>query len=592
LAASNPKSSCDPTTGYARRVVDGEIVAGRLVRLACERHLRDLRAGAARGLRFDINLAQHAIDFFPTFLRLVEGDNADKEFKLEPFQQFIVGSIFGWLAEDGYRRFRTAYVEIGKGNGKTPMAAGIGLYGLCCDEEAGAEIYSAAVTRDQAKILFSDAEKMAKASPHLKRIISFNVANLAVIATNSFFRPISSEARALDGKRVHVALIDEIHEHPNALVVDKMRAGTKARRQALIFEITNSGYDRHSVCWAHHELSTKVLAGIIENDSWFAYIAQLDPCPKCVKEGKDFPTENCSDCDSWTDEATWIKANPGLGTILPRKYLCEQVHEALGMPSKQNIVRRLNFCQWTEQSVRWMPMTVWDECADAQPQTRPEWDALEKSFEKRVCFGGLDLSNKLDLTAFLLGFPTYTKGEISAIDFLCRFWVPEEGARKRGERDRVPYPLWIKQGLIYPTEGQVVDYAFIRRQIQWDAKRFRIKEIAFDPWNATQLATELDGDGLKMIELRQGFQSLTEPTKKLMELALEGKVRHHGHPVLRWNASNVAVKVDSAGNLKPDKEKSTERIDGIVAMILALARIIVQPEPRKSVYETRGLIVL
>ncbi len=257
------------------------------MRQACQRHLNDLTEGPERGLRFDKELAQHAIDFFPAFLRLVEGDNADKEFELQPFQQFIVGSIFGWLAEDGYRRFRTAYVEIGKGNGKTPMAAGIGLYGLCFDDEAGAEIYSAAVTRDQAKILFSDAEKMAKASSALRRLISFNVANLAVLGTNSFFRPISSEARALDGKRVHMALIDEIHEHPNPLVVDKMRAGTKARRQALIFEITNSGYDRHSVCWTHHELSTKVLSGIIENDSMVRLYRPAPRARMCeVRQGR------------------------------------------------------------------------------------------------------------------------------------------------------------------------------------------------------------------------------------------------------------------------------------------------------------------
>jgi phage terminase large subunit-like protein len=282
-----------------------------------------------------------SLSFFD-FLQLAEGEHAGKPFKLEPFQQFIVGSLFGWRGPDGYRRFRTAYIEIGKGNGKSPLAGGIGLYGMAADDEEGAEIYAAAVTRDQARILFTDAEKMVKASPFLTEIVTQNVNNLAVLSTNSYFRPVSSESRGLDGHRVHMALIDEIREHPNSLVVDKMRAGTKGRRQALILEITNSGYNRETVCWAHHEYSSKILEGLIENDSWFAYVCQLDPCDPCRAEGKDTPTEGCPDCDDWREEKTWIKANPCLDVSITRKYLREQVAEAIGMPTKQNIVRRLS----------------------------------------------------------------------------------------------------------------------------------------------------------------------------------------------------------------------------------------------------------
>src|SRR5688572_11329562 len=378
MANKARSSSRHPVTRYARNVLDGKIVAGRLVRRACERHLRDLEQGSKRGVRFDEKAATRAIEFFG-FLNLAEGEHAGKPFRLEPFEQFIVGNLFGWQGSDGYRRFRTGYVEIGKGNGKSPIAAAIGLFGLFADGEIGAEIYSAAVTRDQAKIVFSDAVKMVDASPALSRRVEKTVNNLAVLATNSFFRPVSSEARGLDGKRVHIALIDELQEHPTSLVVDKMRAGTKGRRQALIFEITNSGYDRNSVCWNHHDYSSKVLEGILDDDAWFAYVCQLDCCEECRQQGKTQPVDGCTSCDQWTDEATWIKANPCLDVSVTRKYLREQVREATGMPSKQNIVRRLNFCTWTEQSVRWIEIDVWDAC---------NLPVLESALHTKISYAG------------------------------------------------------------------------------------------------------------------------------------------------------------------------------------------------------------
>jgi len=555
-----------PVTQYARSVTAGITHAGRLVRLACKRHLRDLDDGKNRGVHFDEKAATRAIEFF-SFLRLAEGEHAGKPFHLEPFEQFIVGSLFGWKGADGYRRFRTGYVEIGKGNGKSPVAAGIGLFGLFVDEEIGAEIYSAAVTRDQAKIVFSDAEKMVEASPSLLRRIEKTVNNLAVLRTNSFFRPVSSEARGLDGKRVHIALIDEIHEHPSSHVVDKMRAGTKGRRQALIFEITNSGYDRNSVCWQHHDYSAKVLDGIIDDDSWFAYICQLDPCEDCQRQGKTQPQDSCPNCDQWTDETVWIKANPCLDVSITRKYLREQVREAMGMPAKQNIVKRLNFCMWTEQSVRWIDIGAWDECG--QPVDRSE-------LRGRPCYGGLDLSSTKDISAFVLVFPPQMDGEPWKV--LCRFWVPAENVRQRAERDRVPYPAWIEQGFIDATPGNVVDYDWIRERIREDANVFDIREIAFDRWNATHLSTQLQDDGLIMVPFGQGFPFMAAPTKELERLIVGRELAHDGNPVLRWMVSNVAVKQDPAGNLKPDKAKSTERIDGVVGMVMGIGRAMVQPE--------------
>src|SRR3990167_3148578 len=283
-----------PVTDYAQAVMGGKVLVNRLVRLACQRHLHDLETGHLRGLRFDPELARHGLDFF-SYLYLAEGAHAGKPFRLEPHQQFIVGSIFGWVQADGFRRFRKAYIEMAKGNGKTPLAAAIGTYGLVADGEQGAEIYTAGVTRDQANYLLGDAEKMVGASPFLRQRVVRNAHNMSVPATNSYMRAVSSEARTLDQKRVHMALIDEIHEHPTSLVLDKLTAGMKGRRQPLIVEITNSGSDRTSVCWQHHQYSIEILEGTRQNDEWFAYVCGLDPCVTCYSEGKRQPTDGCQE---------------------------------------------------------------------------------------------------------------------------------------------------------------------------------------------------------------------------------------------------------------------------------------------------------
>jgi phage terminase large subunit-like protein len=583
----------DPVLAYARVVIAGEIIAGKPVRLACERHIKDLATAKEKGLEWRLDMALRAINFFAECLVLDNG----KPFVLEPFQQFIVGSLFGWFSADGYRRFRTAYIEQGKGNGKTPSAAAVGLYGLIADKEPAAEIYSAAVTRDQAKIAFADAKKMVEASPYLSEVVDVGVGNLALTSTNSFFRPVSSEHKGLDGKRVHMALIDELHEHPTDLVVNKMRAGTKARRQALLYEITNSGFDRQSVCWNHHEYSLKVLQGLLINESWFAYVCSLDPCKKCEEEGKTQPNEECSDCDDWKEERHWLKANPGLGTILPYKYLREQVAEAIGMPSKENIVRRLNFCEWTQQANRWLSITQWDACDLAALDLR--------DFAGRECWAGLDLSSTTDLSALVLVFPpTLEQDWYSVIPF---FWVPKVNAEIRAKRDKVDYPLWIKQKVLFATEGTTIDYDAIRACIagpsvlkatvnpdnvaaiekmltEWGLPAeglgafVEMKEIAVDRWNSSQLQTQLMGDGFTVVQFGQGFASMTSPSKELEKLLASQGLNHGGHPVLRWQASNVASEEDAAGNVKPSKAKSTERIDGIVAMVMGLARAMLREE--------------
>lgn len=549
---------------------------GRWVRLACERHLRDLDEGPKRGLIWRPNLARHVVDFYRLWLRLENGE----PFILQPWQAFIVGSLIGWETVDGYRRFRTAYIEVAKGNGKSPLAAGLGLYGMVADGEPAAQIYAAAVTQDQAAIVWRDADGMVERSPELSARVQRLAHNLAVLSTGSFFRPISSERRGLDGKRVHMALIDEIHEHPSPIVVDKMRAGTKGRRRALIFEITNAGYDRESVCWRHHEYSTKILEGVMDNDAWFAYIAGLDPCEKCRASGKEFPTDGCPDCDDWKDPSVWIKANPNLGVSISERYLQEQVDEAVGMPAKAAIVKRLNFGIWTESVEHAIPMDQWHAC-DGLPD--------EAEYAGRPCYGGLDLASTTDIAALALVWPLDDGSHVVR----WWFWVPEEMVRLRRERDNLPYDQWVAEGWLEATPGNVIDYEAIRARINELAGRYRIVEIGHDPWNATNLVTNLQQDGATMVAIPQTMSGLSGATKALLALVQSGKLRHGGNPVASWMASNMAVRQDGAGNMKPAKDRSKGKIDGMVAAVMALGRTMVHAgSEERSVYEERGLVVL
>jgi phage terminase large subunit-like protein len=553
----------DPVEQYALAVRDGHVPTNTLVRLAATRHLRDLVDGPGRGLQWQWPAAKDAIDFFGAALRLAEGEHAGKPFVLQPWQQFIVGSLFGWKGPDGYRRFRTAYIEAGKGSGKTPLSAGIGLYMLVSDGEAGAEVYSAATNRDQAKICWNDARRMVSASPTLRGVITERVNSLAY--GNSYFRPVSADASSLDGFRPHCVIVDEIHEHPNSLVIDKLRAGFKGRRQPLLLEITNSGFDRHSICYQHHEFSVKVLEGTIENDSWFAFVCGLD-----------------EETDDWRDEKVWQKANPNLGVSVTWRYLRGQVAEAVELPAMQSIVRRLNFCQWTEGSVRAIDMEQWNR-GGPLPSTRHDVvaegiDAMAASLRGRQCRGGMDLAKVGDLSAFTLLFPPAEEGEPWKV--LCRFWCPSDDIEQRSRRDRVPYRVWCDQGFLISTPGNVTDYKFIAAEIIKSAGLFDIEEIGFDRVFAGEIVQWLQDEGLAMTEVGQGFMSMAAPTGELLRLVKSGQLWHGGHPVLRWMASNLSVRQDPAGNLKPDKEKSSDRIDGISALCDALAvTMVAEPGP-------------
>ncbi|GLS79901.1 terminase large subunit [Paracoccus marinus] len=572
-------------TAWAKQVVAGKVVAGHLTRLACQRHLDDLKTGPSRGLVWDAAAALHAIEFF-SHLRHSTGEWAGQPFDLQPWQQFVVGSVFGWKRADGLRRFRTAYVEVARKNGKSALLAGIALYALVADGEAGAHVYAAATTRDQARIVFGEAERMVAASPALSARVTRTVNNLAVLPTASWFRPLSADASKMDGLNVHFAAVDEVHEHPGPEIIQKLNTATGARRQPLIVEITTAGHDRHSVCRQHHEFSVKVLEGTLPEetaDPWFAFIATIDAG------------------DDWTDPKVWGKANPSLGVTVKIDDLKRQIDEAREMPAQQNAIRRLRLNEWTEQVTRWLDMEVWAEgglpATTSGADVAAELHRLEQLLAGHECYGGLDLARVNDLSAFVLLFPPTRDPALGSLAdkwvVLSRFWVPEEDIGRRARRDRVPYDVWRDQGFLVATPGNATDFAFIEAEIVNLSGRFDLRELAYDRTFAGEIVQHLQDEGINLVQFGQGFLSMAAPTAELERLAVSRLLWHGGHPVLRWNASNVAVRHDPAGNIKPDKERSSERIDGIVALCNALGRAMLRDETAgRSVYQARGPMLL
>lgn len=478
------------------------------------------------------------------------GDFEGLPFVLIDFQEFIIGSVFGWLDADGSRRFRVAYVETGKGSGKSPLAAGVGLYGLTADGENRAEIYSAATKKDQAMILFRDAVAMVEHSPELGSRIRKSGAsgkewNLSYMDTMSFFRPIAADDNQ-SGPRPHMGLIDEIHEHRDGRVLEMMRAGTKGRRQALIFMITNSGANLTSVCYEYHDYGAKVAAGMVEDDSFFSYICALD-----------------EDDDPLKSERCWKKANPALGVTIQKKYLREQVREARGMPSKESVVLRLNFCKWVGAYDPWLSFDAWQ-------------GGLEKytidDMRGRTCVAGLDLSSTTDLTAFVLAFePTDEDPFWRLVPY---FFLPQEAIEEKEKRDKVPYTAWNTGGHIEFTPGRAISKLFVLQRIVQIADQVHISEIKYDRWRVEdllQLAIDNDIELPLLSEFGQGYKSMSPAIETFEEKLLNGELKHNGNPVLTWCAANAVTTTDPANNRKVDKSRATGRIDGIVASIMAVS---------------------
>lgn len=484
-----------------------------------------------------------------------------KPFILHDWQKKILVELYGTVNESGLRQYRQAFLFLPRKNGKSELAAALALYHLFADGCPGGEIYSAAADREQASLIFNVARDMVRQVPELrkrskvietqKRIVNYR--------NNSFYRAIPAEAASAHGYNASTVIIDELHTQPNRELYDVLTTSTGTRDEPMIISISTAGFDKqHSICGEVYNYAKKVKEGIVDDPSFYPVIYEAD------------------EIDDWANEKVWYKANPALGQFRKIEELQAMCKKAQAVPSLENTFKRLYLNIWTAQETRWLQMSKWDASAG---EVDPE------SLRGRVCYGGLDLASTTDIAAFSLVFPM----EDGSFKVLPYFWIPEENMRDRVNRDKVPYDVWARDGHIEATSGNVIHYAAIEQKIQELAEQYDIRLIAFDRWGAIQLVQDLEDVGFTVVGFGQGFASMNAPTKEFLNLILSKKLHHGGHPVLRWMADNVVVKEDPAGNVKPDKSKSTEKIDGIVATIMALDGAIRNQEG-PSMYEERGIL--
>lgn len=591
----------DRATLYAQAVKRGEIIAGPHIRNACRRHLDDLKGGKARGIIFDREKAARAIRFFETRLRLSEGQFEDRPLLLQPSQAFIVGSLFGWTKLDGYRRFRRAYIEQGKGNGKSPLAGGIGLYGLTADAEAGAQIYAAAATKDQANILFRDAVNMVDKSPDLNKRIRRSGGpgreyNLAVLRTGSFFRPISREAKKTgSGPRPHFALCDEVHEHPDRGTMEMLERGFKFRTQPLLFMITNSGSDRKSVAWEEHEHAVRVAAGNPDakdddahylgtplDDTTFSFVCSLDP--------GDNPLE---------DPSCWPKANPLLGVTITEEYLAGVVKQAKDMPGKLNGILRLHFCVWTDAETAWITRAL------LEPALR-DFDPAQYAGQQIGM--GVDLSQTQDLSAKACAVQVgiVEDGEHKGKPIVAAWveaWTPGDTVASRQLRDKAPYDVWIREKHLAAPPGKIISFRHIAAAIARDAATYNVLALGYDRYAyKAKLEPELTdiGCAIEQVEHPQGGKKKGKPTQAMKEAAeaadkepeglwmpasvklveemlLEERLILLRNPVLVSAMMSAVVEHDPWGNYWLSKERAANKIDAAIALCMAVGVLMSMP---------------
>lgn len=520
----------------------------------------------AKGSHYDKEAADYAVAFIESLCH-TKGKWAGKKFELIDWQEQIVRDLFGTIKENGYRQFNQAYIEIPKKQGKSELAAAVALLLTCGDGEERAEVYGCASDRQQATIVFDVAADMVRMCPALSKRVKILASQKRIIylPTNSFYQVLSSEAYSKHGFNIHGVVYDELHAAPDRRLFDVMTKGSgDARMQPLFFYITTAGTETNSICYETHQKAKDILEG-----------RKIDPTFYPVIYGAD-------EGDDWTDPKVWKKANPSLDITVGMDKVKAACESAKQNPGEENSFRQLRLNQWVKQAVRWMPMEKWDQCAFA---------VNEEELEGRVCYGGLDLSSTTDITAFVLVFPPLD--EEDKFQLLPYFWIPEETLDLRVRRDHVPYDVWERQGFLQTTEGNVVHYGYIEKFIERLGERFNIREIAFDRWGAVQMVQNLEGMGFTVVPFGQGFKDMSPPTKELMKLTLEQRIAHGGHPVLRWMMDNIFIRTDPAGNIKADKEKSTEKIDGAIAAIMGLDRAIrCGNDTRASVYDSRGILFI
>jgi phage terminase large subunit-like protein len=493
-------------------------------------------------------------------LRHTKGRWAGAAFEPEVWQlAHIIAPIYGWKGPDGTRIRRKAWIEVPRKNGKSTIAAALALVGLCADGEAGAEVYSAAASTDQARIVFDEAKRMASRAPALRGKLKILAKAILAPTTSSVYRVLSKVAEIQHGLNVHVAVIDEVHVHKSGALIEALETGTGARDQPLIIYITTADDGGSTGPYGElHEYAVKVAKGVIDDPSFYTAIWAAD--------------EN----DDPFDEATWAKANPNLGVTIRLEFLRAEAKRAKESPAFFASFCRLYLNRRIRTEQRFIHIADWDASAGL---------VREDQLARKRCHGGLDLANTVDIAAEVLVFPDDDDG----YDVLARFWIPEATVLERS-RSGVPYQVWVDQGWITATPGNAIDYRAIRERVIQDSHQYDLQQVGFDPWNATQLAIELEEDhGVQMVQTPQGYAHLSAPTKELLRLVIERRLRHGGNPVLRWMADNLVVRVDPQGNVRPDKEKSSEKIDGMVALIMALDRAM-RDVDTTSVYESRGFL--
>lgn len=515
---------------------------------------------------YDKSKADRAVKFIEN-LRHTKGKWAGTRFWLLPWQEQLIRDIFGVVKPDGNRQFRTAFVEIPKKNGKSELAAAVALYLLYADNEPSAEVYGAAADRQQASIVFDVANQMVQMTPALMKRSKIMGATKRIVnySNAGFYQVLSAEVGTKHGLNVSGLVFDELHAQPTPHLYNVLTKGSgDAREQPLFFLITTAGTDRNSICYAIHTKAKDILENRRVDASFYPVIYGIE------------------DDDDWSDEAKWRKANPSLGYTIPLDRVRDAYREASQNPAEENVFRQLRLCQWVTSTVRWIPDHIYEQ------GNRPI--DLE-SLKGRDCYGGLDLSSSGDITAFVLMFPPCTETE--PYYMLPFFWVPEDTIPLRVKRASVPYDVWVRQGYLMSTEGNVIHYGFIEKVIEQLGKLYHIREIAFDRWGAVQMVQNLEGAGFTVVPIGQGYRDMSPPTKAFYELLMKGEIIHGGNPVMRWMAGNVVVETDPAGNIKPTKAKSAEKIDGIVAAIMALDRCIRNAGQQGSVYDDpeRGLLV-
>jgi len=595
--------------GYIDDVLLGKVLACRWVHLACKRHLDDLQHGKERGLVFNREKAAHAVKFF-SFLKLWKGKEYEgKEFVLGPHMIFITWVLMGWYRLDGLRRFRKAYLETGRKSSKTTYAAGLAAYFFLADGEQGSEIYSAAVKKEQAKLVWTNIKNLTKKSGFAKKITYFQH-NLSIASTNSKCEPLSSDTKSLDGLDTHFASLDELHAHPTREVHDLIADSIGARAQPLILIITTAGFNQTGICYETREYLTQILKRTIEDDSFFGIIFTLDTKKDWpdLKEKKEEIKEGEQAEDDWTNEDCWVKAAPGLigitangkrygidkkgepipGYMTKIEDIRDKARIALQMVSAQNnfLTKRMNI--WTQTENRWIDLALWD-----RNNVRP---IVEANLVGKLCFGGIDLSAISDLTIWVMLFPDEEDKEL--LDILIRVWCPEARLFDTKNKYREQYQSWKKQGYLLTTQGDVINYDFIRAKIVEDSLKFNISSISVDRlFQGYEFSQKLDVElgGIekdpKVIACGMGYLSMAGPCQEFERRLIGCKLNHGGNPLLRWMADNVSISRDPAGNLKPNKETSQGKIDGIIGILLGLDRILRSGMIDEFAYSDRNLII-